>query len=40
VLEHGNSGYSAGTVVRNIMDTYFFANSNSPTEDAPFIVLD
>ncbi len=40
VLEHGNSGYSAGTVVRNIMDTYFFADSKSPQEDLPFVVLD
>ncbi len=40
VLEHGNSGYSAGTVVRDILDAYFFAESNSPTEDLPFVVLD
>ncbi len=40
VLEHGNSGYSAGTVVRNIMDTYFYADSKSPQEDMPFVVLD
>jgi penicillin-binding protein 2 len=40
VLEHGNSGYSAGTVVRNILDAYFFTESNSPVEDMPFIVLD
>ncbi len=40
VLEHGNSGYSAGSVVRDIMDAYFFAESNSPTEDLPFTVLD
>lgn len=40
VLEHGNSGYSAGTVVRNILDAYFFTESNSPTEDMPFVVLD
>ncbi len=40
VLEHGNSGYSAGSVVRDIMDAYFFAESNSPTEDLPFVVLD
>lgn len=39
VLEHGNSGYSAGSVVRDIMDAYFFAESNSPTEDLPFVVL-
>ncbi len=40
VLEHGNSGYSAGSVVRAILDSYFYADSNSPTEDMPFVVLD
>ncbi len=40
VLEHGNSGYSAGTVVRNMLDAYFFTESNSPVQDMPFIVLD
>ncbi len=40
VLEHGNSGYSAGTVVRDILDSYFYAESNSPAEDLPFVVLD
>lgn len=40
VLEHGNSGYSAGTIVRNILDAYFFTNSNTPAEDMPFVVLD
>ena len=40
VLEHGNSGYSAGTVVRNILDSYFFTESKTPTEDMPFVVLD
>jgi len=40
VLEHGNSGYSAGTIVRNILDAYFYTNSNSNGEDMPFVVLD
>ena len=40
VLEHGNSGYSAGSVVRAILDSYFYADSKSPTEDLPFVVLD
>jgi len=40
VLEHGDSTFSAGTIVRNILDAYFFTESNSPTEDMPFIVLD
>ncbi len=39
VLEHGNSGYSAGTVVRNILDAYFFTESKTPAEDMPFVVL-
>ena len=40
VLEHGNSGFSAGTVVRNILDAYFYTESNTPAEDLPFVVLD
>lgn len=40
VLEHGNSGYSAGSVVKDILNSYFYAQSNSPTEDLPFVVLD
>ena len=40
VLENGNSGFSAGTVVRDIMNAYFFTESNSSGEDLPFIVLD
>jgi len=40
VLEHGNSGYSAGTIVRNILDAYFYTDSNSVGEDMPFVVLD
>ncbi len=40
VLEHGNSGFSAGSIVRDIFDAYFFTESNSPQEDMPFVVLD
>ncbi len=40
VLEHGSSGYSAGTVVKNILDSYFFTDSGSSLEDMPFQVLD
>ena len=40
VLEHGNSGYSAGSIVRSILDAYFYAESNAPAEDLPFVVLD
>ncbi len=40
VLEHGNSGYSAGTIVRDIMDAYFFSGEDLSGEDMPFVVLD
>lgn len=40
VLEHGSSGFSAGTIVRDILDSYFFTNSNSTAQDMPFVVLD
>lgn len=40
VLEHGSSGFAAGTVVRNILDAYFFTDSKSIGEDMPFKVLD
>ncbi len=39
VLEHGDSGYSAGSIVRDILDAYFFADSGSAGEDMPFTVL-
>lgn len=39
VLEHGNSGYSAGSVVKDILDSYFFAESGSQGEQPPFVVL-
>ena len=40
VLEHGASGYAAGTIVRNMLDAYFFTESNTPKEDMPFVVLE
>ena len=40
VLEHGSSGYSAGSVIRDILDAYFFADGNKTVTDAPFVVLD
>lgn len=40
VLEHGNSGYSAGSIVRDILNAYFYAESNSSAEDMPFVVLE
>ena len=40
VLEHGASGFGAGTIARNILDAYFFAPSDTPAEKLPFVVLD
>lgn len=40
VLEHGASGYSAGSIVRNILDAYFYTESDEPAEELPFAVLD
>ncbi len=40
VLEHGASTFSAGTVVKNVLDAYFFTDSGSIGEDMPFKVLD
>ncbi len=39
VLEHGASSFSAGTVVKNILDSYFFTDSGSKGESMPFVVL-
>lgn len=40
VLEHGASGFAAGSIVRNILDAYFFTESNTPAQEMPFTVLD
>lgn len=40
VLENGNSGFSAGTVVRKILDAYFFADYNDTEDTVPFTVLE
>lgn len=40
VLEHANSGYSAGTVVRDMLNAYFYTESGESGEDLPFVVLD
>ena len=40
VLEHGNSGYSAGTIVRDMLDAYFFSGEDLQGEELPFVVLD
>lgn len=39
VLEHGSNGYAAGTVVRDILDAYFFSDYNARSDTAPFTVL-
>lgn len=39
VLEHGSSGFAAGTIVRNILDAYFFTDSKSQGENMPFVIL-
>jgi len=40
VLEHGDSGYSAGTIVRDMLDAYFFTSDDLTGDDMPFVVLD
>ncbi len=40
VLEHGNSGYASGTLLRTILDAYFFAGSNNSAPQLPNTVLD
>lgn len=40
VLEHGSSGYSAGTIVRDMLDAYFYSGDDLLGEEMPFIVLD
>ena len=40
VLEHGASGFAAGTVVKNLLDAYFFTESDYGGENMPFVVLD
>ncbi len=40
VLENGDSGFSAGSVVRDMLDAYFFADHAATDEDLPFVVLD
>lgn len=39
VLEHGNSGYSAGSVVRSILDAYFTSGDSASGDTMPFTVL-
>lgn len=40
VLENGNSGVSAGNVVRRILDAYFFTSYSDKNSPAPFTVLE
>ena len=40
VLEHGASGYASGTLVRQILDSYFFTADNQVNDIPPFTVID
>ncbi len=40
VLENGASGFAAGSIVRDMLDAYFFADHATVSEDKSFIVLD
>ena len=39
VLEHGNSGYSSGTLVRQLLDAYFTSVYNEKAETMPYKIL-
>ncbi len=40
VLENGQMGSTSGTIVRDILDAYFFSESSADEYDLPFVVLD
>ena len=40
VLENGSSGFSAGSIVRDMLDAYFFVEEGTNATDMPFTVLD
>lgn len=40
VLENGSSGFSAGSIVRDMLDAYFFVEDGTNIADMPFTVLD
>lgn len=40
ILENGGHGYTAGSVVRDILDAYFFSKESADEYDLPFTVLD
>ena len=39
ILEHGESGYSAGMLVRTLLDAYFFGDSGATSETVPNTLL-
>ncbi len=39
VLEHGSSGYASGTLVRQILDSYFSSTENTVSDIPPFTVI-
>lgn len=39
ILEHGNSGYAAGSIIRSLLDAYFFGNENTEQTPPPYTVL-
>lgn len=39
ILEHGESGYSAGMLVRSLLDAYFYGDSGATAETVPNTVL-
>ena len=39
VLEHGNSGYSSGMLVRKLLDAYFKKSGNITSDTIPYVVL-
>ncbi|MBR5472639.1 MAG: penicillin-binding protein [Clostridia bacterium] len=40
VLEHGASGYASGTLVRQILDSYFYSSEDIVSDIPPFTVLE
>ena len=39
ILEHGDSGYSAGSIVKSLLDAYFFSEGNNKEDTVPNTVL-
>lgn len=39
ILEHGNSGSAAGSIVRSLLDAYFYASGNASAPASPYVVL-